>query len=246
VVARYKEEIPPPTESIFEQEERGIREALDVFLAAEEEWAGKCEPLLFEVTFGMGKRGRKGKAKAEAEAAEEGMEEPVDLNIGGERPMPLAGRIDRIDRVGESSYRVVDYKTGSYRKFEELVEFGKGRVLQHALYAVAAEQILKKLKIDPRPVVVESGYYFPTRKGEGNKIIGEFDRAKFRALVADLVGILAKGHFVSNPGLSDADCGEYCDYAAVCGGIAAKDRAKAKKENNPDVFGIFDRLKDYE
>jgi ATP-dependent helicase/nuclease subunit B len=141
---------------------------------------------------------------------------------------------------------VVDYKTGSYRVFEDLVEFGKGRILQHALYAIAAEQILRKMKIDARPMVVESGYYFPTRKGEGNKVIGKFNRAAFRALVADMISILEKGHFVANPGLGDADCEEYCDYAPICGGTAAKDRAKGKKDRNLDVFAIFDRLKEYE
>jgi len=248
VVTRYKEDIPPPTESIFEQERKGILEALDVFLAAEEEWAGKCEPLLFEVTFGMGKRGRtkKGKGKGDAEAAEEGMDEPASLDIGGEGPLALAGRIDRIDRVGEGRYRVVDYKTGSYGIFEDLVEFGKGKVLQHALYAIAAEQILKKMKIDARPKVVESGYYFPTRKGEGNKILREFNREKFKTLVAEIVGIIEKGNFVANPGLGEKDCGEYCDYSAICGGTVAKDRAKAKKDRNPDAFAIFDKLKEYE
>jgi len=248
VVTRYKEDIPPPTERIFEQERKGIWEALDVFLAAEEEWAGKCEPLLFEVTFGMGKKGKakKVKGKGDAEAAEEGMDEPASLDIGGERPLALAGRIDRIDRVGEGRYRVVDYKTGSYGIFEELLEFGKGRVLQHALYAIAAEQILRKLKIDARPAVVESGYYFPTRKGEGNKILRGFNREKFKALVAEMVDVLEKGNFVANPALTEKDCGEFCDYSAICGGTAARDRAKEKKEKNPDVFGIFDRLKDYE
>jgi len=248
VIARYKEDIPPPTESIFEQERKGILEALDVFLASEKEWAGKCEPLLFEVTFGMGKKARakKAKDKGEEEAAEEGLDEPVSLDIGGERPLALAGRIDRIDRVGEGCYRVVDYKTGSYGKFEEFLHFGRGKVLQHALYAIAAEQILKKRKIDARPKVVESGYYFPTRKGEGNKILREFDRDKFRKLVAEIIGVLEKGNFVTNPALSEKDCTEWCDYSAICGGVVARDRAKAKKDDNPDAFGIFDKLKDYE
>ncbi|MBM3285023.1 MAG: hypothetical protein FJY81_04060 [Candidatus Aminicenantes bacterium] len=30
-------------------------------------WAGRCEPLLFEVTFGMGKRGRRKRVRAEEE-----------------------------------------------------------------------------------------------------------------------------------------------------------------------------------
>ncbi|MEW5902365.1 MAG: hypothetical protein AB1715_12945 [Acidobacteriota bacterium] len=61
-----------------------------------------------------------------------------------------------------------------------------------------------------------------------------------------MVGILEKGHFVSNPGLNEADCEDYCDYPAICGGTAAKEREKAKKEKNRDVFDIFDRLKEYE
>jgi ATP-dependent helicase/nuclease subunit B len=246
VVAGYKEDIPPPSESIFEHERRGIWEALDVFLTAEEEWAGMCEPLLFEVSFGMGRKKRTEKAGRGEEAAEKGMDEPVVLDIGGKRPMVVAGRIDRIDRLGDGRYRVLDYKTGGYSLFEDLVEFGKGRILQHALYAIAAEQILRKMGIDARPVVVESGYYFPTRKGEGNKIIREFDREAFKGLVAEIITILEKGHFVANPGLADRDCEEYCDYAPICGGAAAKERAKGKKESNKDVFEIFDRLKEYE
>jgi ATP-dependent helicase/nuclease subunit B len=124
--------------------------------------------------------------------------------------------------------------------------FGKGRILQHAMYAVAAEQILKKLGIDKRPIVAESGYYFPTRKGEGNWVKPDLDRQKFNKLVLELIGIIERGDFVANPGLGDIDCEEFCDYARVCGGASARQRAKGKKDDNPDVFGIFERLKEYE
>ena len=190
-----------------------------------------CEPLLFEVSFGTGRRRRAGAGKRGEAAAEKGMEEPAVLDLGGERRISIAGRIDRIDRVGDGRYRVIDYKTGGYSIYEDLVAFGEGRVLQYALYAIAAEQILKKLKIDARPVVVESGYYFPTRKGEGNKIFREFDRKAFKSLVSEILSILEKGNFVANPGLGDIECEEYCDYAPICGGASAKDRAKAKKDN---------------
>ena len=70
--------------------------------------------------------------------------------------------------------------------------------------------------------------------------------ARFKALVAELVGILEKGHFVPNPGLSAQDCIDYCDYSSICGGTTATERAKAKKDRNTDIFAIFDRLKDYE
>ncbi len=246
VVARYKEEIPPPTESIFEQERKKILEALDVFLAAEEKWEGVGEPLLFEVTFGIKRRRRAEVERAKkGEKAETGMEEPAVLDLGGGRSIPIAGRIDRIDRVGEGRYRVIDYKTGGYSVFEDMEMFASGRVLQHALYAIAAEQILEKLEIDVLAEVVESGYYFPTRKGEGNKIFCQVDRQRFRHLVAEIISLLEKGHFVVNPVGPKTDC-DYCDYPLVCGGKAAKDRAKGKKDHNRDVFDIFDRLKDYD
>lgn len=247
VVARYKEEIPPPSDGIFEHEKKEIHEALDVFLAAEEKWEGGGEPLLFEVTFGI-RRTRQAeveRAKKKGEKAETGMEEQAVLDLGGGRSISIAGRIDRIDQVGDGRYRVIDYKTGGYSVFEDLKMFAKGRVLQHALYAIAAEQILKKLRIDARPEVVESGYYFPTRKGEGNKIFREVDRQRFRQLVAEIISILEKGHFVVNPVGPGIDC-DYCDYTLICGGTAARERAKEKREANQDVFEVFERLKEYE
>jgi len=241
VIERYKEEVPPPSEGVFEQERKELEEAVTIFLKAEEERESAGEPLLFEVSFGTGKKREEG-----AEVEEEGIAEPAVLDLGEGRSVSLAGRIDRIDRLEDGRYRVIDYKTGSYKIYDDLDMFGKGRILQHALYAVAAEQILKKLKIEKRPVVAESGYYFPTRKGEGNWVKPELDREKFNKLVLELIGIIERGHFVANPGLNDIDCEEFCDYARVCGGASARERAKEKKEKNPDVFGIFERLKEYE
>jgi hypothetical protein len=238
MIARHKEEIPPPTEAVFEQEKKEIEEAAAVFLKAEEAREGAGEPLLFEVSFGTPRSG-------EGEENEDRMPEPAVLDLGGGRRLSISGRIDRIDRLEDGRYRVIDYKTGSYSAFEDLDMFGKGKILQHGLYAVAAEQILRQLKIDPRPVVAESGYYFPTRRGEGNTIFREMDRRRFNELVMDLLGIIEKGHFVANPGLGEADCG-YCDYSNICRSAAVRERAKGKKEKNPDVFGIFDKLKEYE
>jgi ATP-dependent helicase/nuclease subunit B len=271
MIERYKEEIPPPSEAVFEQERKEIEEAAAIFLKAEEERESAGEPLLFEVSFGTGRRLVKKAARAgekkgtvgngetkekelreeedhgayEVES-EERMEEPAVLNLGEGRSVPIAGRIDRIDRLEDGRYRVIDYKTGSYKIYDDLDMFGKGRILQHALYAVAAEQILKKLGIDERAVVAESGYYFPTRKGEGNWVKPKLDRQKFNELVVELIGIIERGHFVANPGLSDIDCEQFCDYGRICGGASARERAKEKKDRNPDVFAIFDRLKDYE
>ena len=241
VIDRYKEAIPPPSEGVFKQEKRDIEEATAIFLKAEEERENAGEPLLFEVSFGTGRGSGPG-----AEGGGERMEEPAVLDLGGGRSVLIAGRIDRIDRLGDGRYRVIDYKTGSTRIYDDLDMFGKGRILQHALYAVAAEQILRKLGIDDRPEVAESGYYFPTRKGEGNWVKPELDRQKFNRVVMELLGVIEKGHFVANPGLGDIDCEDFCDYGRICGGASARERAKEKKEHNTEVFDIFDRLKEYD
>jgi ATP-dependent helicase/nuclease subunit B len=235
VVARYKEEIPPPSEGIFERERKAIEQELNVFIGAEGKRPERVEPLLFEISFGRKKRSEES----------EGMDEPVSLICDPEdqRAFFLAGRIDRIDRISGNHYRVIDYKTGSYSQFEDLKCFGEGRVLQHALYSVAAEEILKKMKIDPAPRVVEGGYSFPTRRGEGKEIIiKEVDRGELGRLLSELMKALKEGRFVVNP---EAAC-DYCDYAPVCGGEAAKDRAKQKKDGNAEVFGFFNNLKKYE
>jgi len=239
IIARYREEIPPPSEGIFERERKAIEEELEVFLKAEAGRMRPVEPVLFEVSFGR-RREERGK---DAEEGEEAAAEAVTVKCGRGEGFRLAGRIDRIDRIKKGLYRVVDYKTGSSSQFEAFKHFGRGRILQHALYALAAEQIIQKMGIDRAPTVVESGYFFPTRKGEGKEIMIEaFDRQRLGELLGELLGVLETGGFVASP---EAEC-EYCDYGPVCGGAAARDRAKDKRDQNPDIFDIFKRLKDYD
>jgi ATP-dependent helicase/nuclease subunit B len=248
-IARYREEIPPPSEGIFERERKAIGEELDVFLKTEAGRERPVEPVLFEVSFGTRRKKKEtkrdaGKAgRSTREDVEEAAGETVMVTCGEEAAFRLAGRIDRVDRIEKNLYRVIDYKTGSSSPFETFRFFGKGKILQHALYALAAEEILRRLKIDRKPSVVESGYYFPTRKGEGKEIIPPpFDRERFRTLLREILGVLENGRFVASP---EAEC-DFCDYSPICGGLSARDRAKQKREQNSEVFGIFDRLRDFE
>ncbi len=230
IISKYKEEIPPPYEGIFEREREEVMETLKVFLAAEIKRERKVEPVMFEVSFGL-----KG-------GESEGIEEAVTIEIGPKASFSIRGKIDRIDRLENNQYRVIDYKTGSSSAFENFECFGKGRILQHALYAVAAEQIIKKLGMDSSPQVVQSGYYFPTRKGEGQEfLVDRFDRGRLGSLLNDLLSILLKGNFVVNPAV---EC-SYCDFNPICGEDSPK-RARAKKDGNPAEFGIFETLKEYD
>jgi len=218
IALRYKNEIPPPSEGIFKAEKIEIFQAIDVFMAVENKRIDEVERLMVEVFF-------KGIA-------------PDNFS---DFPLQLRGRIDRIDRLGKGFYRVIDYKTGRYTKFQNIKCFGGGKVLQHALYALAAEKLLKEKGVDKAPKVIESGYFFPTPRGEGNEVIfKEFDRKDFKAIIDEIVNIMTAGQFVVNP---EANCG-FCDYADICGPEAVK-RAKDKMPENPDEFSHLDKLKNY-
>ena len=233
-IAHYKEEIPPPSEGIFEKERLEVMQAVELFLSAEEKLKERVEPLMFEVVFGIEKEAGKGAGK--------GIEEPVEVTLGPKSSILLRGRIDRIDRLSGNRYRVVDYKSGRYSQYENLECFGRGSCLQHALYALAAEEILKKTGTDANPKVIESGYYFPTRRGEGKEVlIPEFNREALKDLLKELLDIIERGHFICG---IDVMC-DYCDFLPICG-KGVKDRAKAKRSENPDEFAVVDRLKDYD
>ena len=146
-----------------------------------------------------------------------------------------------MDRLGPDTYRVIDYKTGSSRLYEDVVFFGRGRTLQPALYAVALEQMLARERPGSSPRVVQSGYFFPSRRGEGLEImVGDFDRDRLKSLLADLLGFIEAGAFIAGP---DAKC-DNCDYREVCrsGGPAV---AKEDCEANRKVFEAYAKLDEY-
>jgi RecB family exonuclease len=217
-LARTLRAVPPPSSSIFESERLDILETLGIFLSAEETRERKGRPFAFE---------------------KEIVDEPIVLGEG--RSFRLRGFIDRVDLLGKNAYRIIDYKTGSPRPYEDLVHFGRGRTLQPTLYALALEQIEARARPGTNPVVVESGYLFPSRRGEGDEImVRNFDRERLRALLGDLLRLLEKGYFFAGP---EAKC-DYCDYRAACvsGGPAS---AKAKRDANPGVFEAYAKLDEY-
>jgi RecB family exonuclease len=217
-LARMKEEVPPPSEGICESERKDILESLRIFMNAEERLEEKGEPFAFEM-----------------EIDEQKME------LGGKRSFRLRGFIDRVDRLGQNTYRVLDYKTGSPRDYEDLVEFGKGRMIQHALYAVALEKILAGRPSGGAPRVTRSGYLFPSRRGEGlDRIIKDFDRDRLRRLLNDLLRLIEKGFFIAGP---EAKC-TYCDYAPVCG-TGRPGECRRKREGSPEIFDAYDKLDEY-
>ena len=217
VIRGWREDVPPPSEGIFDKERLDILEALGIFLRIEAGRDPGIRPVAFEKEF-----------------------TGVAVEAGRGGWFKLRGFIDRIDRTGPGTFRIVDYKTGSYRDYEDLEAFDRGRRIQHALYAVAAEKILAAEPGEPAPRVTESGYFFPTRRGEGREImVGAFDRDKLRELLADLLALVAKGYFVTT---TEDECG-FCDFGPICG--QAFRATKAKLPSHPEVSAALDRLKRY-
>jgi hypothetical protein len=74
--------------------------------------------------------------------------------------------------------------------------------------------------------VSRSGYFFPGRKGEGQRMPMTLDLGGTRRILGHLLDLLRAGTF---PHAVDKEDCRYCDYEAVCGGpLAAGPRAREK------------------
>lgn len=214
-------EMPPASAEIFEREERELLEDLKLFLRAEEEAEETRTPLGFEVAFGR-------------PAADEGeplaCADPIIVDLGGGLKFKLAGQIDRIDQIADGAIEVIDYKTGGYFQDDYKGVFSKGRKLQHALYGLAAVEILKRQK--KKAAVKQGVYYFSSaRGGQHRRAMGTVSSAQLRSVLGDLREVIASGLFIH--GEDEGAC-KFCDFGAACG-TDAKDLAAPKIENATEL-----------
>ncbi len=234
-ISKWKDEIPPPNEVVFDYECRDILESCRVFLSGEEEYCQSASPILFEQSFGI----------MDSDGEESGAADPVPIDLPSGKKLYLRGRIDRVDTFEDGSYSIIDYKTGSTYGYSERDHLKGGRQLQHALYAIALEKILKQKRPDADPHVTEAGYLFPTVKGEGLRIMRrQDDRSKILALVDDLFDILENGNYCMTDDSNDC---KYCDYSSICQ-VSVIGDSLVEKRNDPAVQGLdkVRRLKEYE
>ncbi len=213
---------PPPSERVFEREAREILRDIELFLRFEAEQADR-EPVGFEVSFGGGPA--EGEPLAQAD--------PVLIDLGPGLRFRLRGRIDRVDRLPDGTYDAVDYKTGGFWRDNYSGQFMGGRLLQHALYALAARELLRRH--DPTACVTAGSYYFPTRRGRGERVtIPQGDAGALAAVLRDLFDVLARGTFVHSP--HSTDC-RWCDFGRACG---PDPMARAKRKIDHDGNAILD------
>lgn len=229
IIQEYRKKIPPPSEAIFAQESKLLHKAADIFLKTEETRCEKYSPAFFEFAFG-------------SEDAGPDLRKPVKLSLGREKSFNLSGRIDRIDKITEHEFAVIDYKTGSAYNYKNNVYFNKGKNIQHAVYAIAAETLLRTLQKDKKLSVTLSGYLFPTEKETGRLLLYERNDTQLKQLLELLFDIIRTGIFIPS---NEKDSCTYCDYMKICG-ESVKERTRLKFENtNSSEIEILKKLKDY-
>ena len=222
---RLNREMPPATAEILARESRDFLADVALFLDGEIEATGS-EPIGFEVSFGR-PLGEGEEALARAE--------PIEIDLGSDLIFRIAGRIDRIDKVGPSTFQVLDYKTGGFWRDDWKGTFNRGRRLQHALYGLAAVELLRARYQNPE--VTGASYYFSSHKGRRERVhIPAPSLAQTAAVLGDLRSLIVDGAFVH---AADESACKWCDYEAACGGAV---NAQSKGKLGDATLKAFGRL----
>ncbi len=181
-----RDEVPPPSERVFEEEFAQLREDVAVFMAM----LRATPPEWMELEYEFG------------EAEREVVLELAEMRIR------LRGKIDRVDRAPSGALRVIDYKTGGHWGYRKAQPFAGGRRIQHVVYLLAAEQLFGKR-------VEGMEYHFPTIRGEKEAVAFPRDLVVERGIevLRTLLDTALEGLFVAT---EHADDCKYCDYAPVC------------------------------
>jgi len=194
--------LAPPGELIYQAEKRGILESCQMFLTGEEKNYQGEVPEFFELAFGTRDNEHKALGKVRA----------VELTLPDGEKISSQGKIDRIDRLPDNTFRIIDYKTGISRDYSKGKPFRHGQQIQHALYAIALEKILEKKNYCPKPEVSLSGYYFPTVQGQGRLVLYHSrDRGQVLQIIEILLNIVTQGNFAMTQKADDFMCRNYQD-----------------------------------
>jgi hypothetical protein len=208
VAARYKDDLVPAIERVWNDEISDIRRDLGIWvkkIAEDQTWI----PEYFEFGFGLPPAGRDPRSQPEAVTV-----------AGGYR---LHGSVDLIERhATNGTLRVTDHKTGKDRSKPGMVVNG-GTVLQPVLYSVAVAAALNRQVVEGRLFycTTAGGFApFPIRIdaetiGQGLQVLAIVDRA------------IERGFLAAAP---DEQACTWCDFRPVCG-PHERERVKRKPKD---------------
>jgi ATP-dependent helicase/nuclease subunit B len=221
-LAELHREMPAATIEILERESKDFVADVELFLDAECRNAVST-PIGLEVSFGR---------PLEDDLEPLARAEPVDIDLGRGLTFRIAGRIDRIDKVGDV-FEVLDYKTGGFWRDNWNGTFNGGRRLQHALYGLAAVELLRRTY--KKPKVVAGVYYFSSHKGRQERVRIEAPQPTAIAQVlGDLRELIVQGGFVHSP--KKDDC-KFCDYTAACGADVNRQAGAKLQDSTLKAYG---------
>lgn len=210
-LAALKAEMPPPSADVEARECAELLKDLDLFLSAEAALDPTREAIGFEISFGHGVKGDDDGEQLASAA-------PIEIHAG-DLTFRVTGRVDRVDRLNgdrDTSFQIVDYKTGSFWKDDYAGVFAGGRLLQHAIYGLAVSELLKRAGQTGR--IVGAEYYFSAARGRQHRHhIPAPSVAEVVAVLADIRDVIAEGLFVHAP--KNRQC-KFCDLKHACGADA--------------------------
>lgn len=203
----------PPLLQVEEEERADLRRDLEHFLKLETARPDRL-PLGVEVGFGLG----------DGPGEPLSLPDPVELDLGEGMRFKFQGRIDRLDKI-PGGHSVVDYKTGRSLGLTRDGLYERGRLLQHGLYALAAEKLVQDK-------VNDSGYYFTSSRSTQGWVSFPAPEAPGLRKVLELVmhplqtGAFGHGHEL------EKDC-QFCNYRAAC--TAHRDHSAKSKLSHPQL-----------
>jgi ATP-dependent helicase/nuclease subunit B len=201
VATRYREDLAPAIERVWEDGISSIRADLREWLRRASEDDSGFVPWRFELSFGLARRPERRHKDPDS----------VPLAVALDCGIQLRGSIDLVERHPSGTARVTDHKSGKVQgKKDEVVRGGKS--LQPLLYALAAE------KLFAGEVRVTSGQlYFCTANGSfAVREVHLNDRARAMAIqIADAISEALSGPFL--PAAPEKNGCNLCDYRIVCG-----------------------------
>lgn len=123
------------------------------------------------------------------------------------KSLKIAGRIDRVDKIGENKIEIIDYKTGSnVPNAKELADN-----FQLSLYALAATQIKDSIfNKNPEDIVLSLHYLEEEKKLTTARTAKELEEAKTKIL--EIVEEIERSDFVC----SGSSYCQNCEYKMLC------------------------------
>lgn len=174
-----------------------------------------------------------------------GADTPVsqEVEVAGALQLPdgssifLRGKVDRMDQTPEGAYRIYDYKTGKSKSYNLNQYFVHGTRLQHAIYSLLVEQEEADYKVE------SAGYLFPTRRGNGKRIVypahGVENREEVLRILSLLQTAYSQGSFA--PGVVP-----YANQDSVYPELAEQNPGKKEQEAIYESIEVFREVHAYE